>query len=65
MPDANYCAVVAIGGSASANFTAWGKLNSGTPLATGSVSVSAVGMGTSGNTYTSNDQSEVSVAVFR
>lgn len=65
MPDVNYCTVVSVGGTSSANFTAWGKLNSGTPVATGSVAVTAIGMGTGGSTYTANDQSEVSVAIFR
>ena len=65
MPDVNYCTVVSVGGTTSANFTAWGKLHSGTPVATGSVVVAAIGMGTSGNTYTVNDQSEFSVAIFR
>lgn len=64
--DANYATVVTIGGTASAAFTAWGRLSSGAGAqTTSSVAVAAVGMGTGGNTYTNNDQSIVNVVVFR
>ena len=64
MADANYSAFACAGGSASGNFTAWARLNSGTPLTTTSVSVVNIGLGTGGSTYTNNDQSEFSVLVM-